>query len=438
MTADLLSESPSLASNDVRRRRMYRDAAALVGTAGLTAAVGLIFWAVAARLIEPTRLGIDTAIISLVTATASACAVGVGNAFTALLPVAGALLRQRLWQGYRLVLGAALVLGTLAAVVGAFTLAGPLATPVGMLSVVVAVVVWSLFVVQDAALTGMGQAIWLPWENVGVSLAKLAMLVSLVSATTHPATVATVVPAAVAVVVVTGFLVPLAARRRLNDTAVSLPPTGDDPAPGLLAASSAAVMRVFALRDGLASALSLGVLMLLPFVVTSVAGPQEGAVFGICLSLTIGLDLISAGMGVSLTVHAADRPEQARDIAFAVWRRLVLVVAAAALCLAALAPLILSFLGPTYVNSGGVVIIAVLALTSVVRTVFIIWASLQRALRHTGLLLALNTAVAATMLPLVIGLAHSFGAVGAATGVAVAQVLLSLVVCAHLRFTRSH
>jgi O-antigen/teichoic acid export membrane protein len=177
--------------------------------------------------------------------------------------------------------------------------------------------------------------------------------------------------------------------------------------------------------------------MLLPFVVTAVAGPGEGAVFGICISLTQGLDLISAGMGVSLTVHAADRPDEARELALRVWRRVAMVVLVAALALAAASPLVLRIFGTAYVDRGGVTVITVLAATSVIRTGFIIWASLQRALRNTGLLLALNSVVAATMLPLVILLAHAFGAVGAASGVAVAQLLLSVFVFFHLKSTRS-
>src|SRR5437763_15248112 len=157
-------------------RRMYVDAVALVGTAGLTAVIGLVFWAVAARLMPPERLGVDIALVSLVTAAAGVSAVGIGNGFTALLPVAGRSAVARLRQGYRLVIGTSLVAGTIAAVAAATFLRPGVHGVLPAAAVAFSVVVWSLFVVQDPVLTGMGRATWLPWENVGVSLAKLALL----------------------------------------------------------------------------------------------------------------------------------------------------------------------------------------------------------------------------------------------------------------------
>ena len=189
-------------------------------------------------------------------------------------------------------------------------------------------------------------------------------------------------------------------------------------------------------RDSVASALSLGVLLLLPFLVTAVAGPAEGAVFGICLAIAHGLDLVSSGTGVSLTVHAADRRAEAVGMAVAVWRRVAVLVAAGALALSLLAPLVLPLLGDTYVDRGGVTVLVVLALTSVIRTVFILWASLQRALHRTGLLLWANTAATCTVLPLVVLLADRWGAVGGALGLAVGQCALTGGVLVHLLLTR--
>lgn len=408
-------------------RRMYVDAVALVGTAGLTAVIGFVFWAVAARLMPPERLGVEIALVSLVTAAASVCAVGTGNAFTALLPVAGRSAVARLRQGYCLVICTSLVVGTLAAVGAATFLRPGVHGVLSAAAVGFSVVVWSLFVVQDPALIGMGRATWLPWENVGISLAKLALLPLLVGLSAHPVLLAMVLPSAVAVGVVSGALVPRIARRRSALVSSASPHRPD---------VGAQAMRDFAVRDGGASALSLGVLLLLPFLVTAVAGPVEGAVFGICLALAQGLDLVSAGTGVSLTVHAADRPAEAVRMAVAIWRRVAVLVAVGAVALSLLAPFALPLLGDAYVERGGVTIIIVLAVTSVIRTVFILWASLQRALQRTGLLLRVNTAVACTVVPLVVLLADRWGAVGGALGLAVGQCALTGGILIHLFVTR--
>jgi O-antigen/teichoic acid export membrane protein len=406
---------------------MYIDAFALVGTAALTAVVGLAFWAVAARVMPPERLGVDTALVSLVTAAASACAVGTGNAFTAILPVAGSRAVARLRQGYRLVLITSLVVGTLAGG-AAWTLLRPGVHGVLTAAVVTcSVVVWSLFVVQDLALTGMGRATWLPWENVGVSLAKLALLPLLVGVSAHPVLLATVLPSAVAVGVVSGMVVPWTAGRR---SALVPPASTREPDRGVQA------MREFAVRDSVANALSLGVLLLLPFLVTAMAGPAEGAVFGICLAIAQGLDLVSAGTGVSLTVHAADRPSEALRMTVAIWRRVALLVAVGAVALSMLARFALPLLGDAYVERGGVTVIIVLAVTSVIRTVFILWTSLQRALQRTAVLLRVNIGFACTVLPLVVLLAHRWGAVGAAVGLAVAQCVFTGGILIRLLLTR--
>lgn len=405
-------------------RRMYIDAVALVGTAGLTAGLGLVFWAVAARLMPPEQLGVDTALVSLVTAAASACAAGTGNAFTALLPVAGRSAAARLRQGYGLVVGAAAVMGALAGIATS-TLLGPEAGGVlPALTVALSVVLWSLFMVQDPALTGLGRATWLPWENVTVSLAKLALLPLLLGVSAHPVLLATILPAAVAVGLVSGGLVPRAARR------------SREPGPAGSPTPSARALREFAVRDSVASALSLGVLLLVPFLVTAVAGPAEGAVFGICLAFAQGLDLVSAGTGVSLTVHASDRPAEAVRMAVAAWRRVAALVTAGAVALSVLAPLALPLLGEAYVERGAVTVVVVLAATSVIRTVFILWASSQRALRRTSLLLRANTAAACTILPLVLLLADGWGAVGGAVGLAVGQCALTGGVLIHTLVAR--
>jgi O-antigen/teichoic acid export membrane protein len=195
-------------------------------------------------------------------------------------------------------------------------------------------------------------------------------------------------------------------------------------------------MREFAVRDSVANALSLGVLLLLPFLVTAVAGPAEGAVFGICLAIAQGLDLVSAGTGVSLTVHAADRPGEALWMTVAIWRRVALLVAVGAVALSMLARFALPLLGDAYVERGGVTVIIVLAATSVIRTVFILWTSLQRALQRTAVLLRVNIGFACTVLPLVVLLAHRWGAVGAAVGLAVAQCVFTGGILIRLLLTR--
>jgi hypothetical protein len=148
-------------------------------------------------------------------------------------------------------------------------------------------------------------------------------------------------------------------------------------------------------------------------------------VFGICLAITKALDLVAGGAGVSLTVHTAERPAEALRIAATLFLRVAALVAAGALVLSLLAPFALPLLGDAYVERGGVTVITVLAATSVIRTVLILWISVQRALQRTALILGVSVTVACTELPLVVLLADRWGAVGGAIALAVLQCALT-------------
>jgi hypothetical protein len=71
-------------------------------------------------------------------------------------------------------------------------------------------------------------------------------------------------------------------------------------------------------------------------------------------------------------------------------------------------------------------VITLLALGSVVRVVYVIWAALQRARRRMGVLLGLNAAAATLVFTALVPVADRWGAVGAAAVLASAQLFLTL------------
>ena len=68
--------------------RLYRDGTSLASSSMLTALLGVAFWIIAARTLPPSKLGVQTALLSALTAPAIVIASGVGDAFTAILPAA--------------------------------------------------------------------------------------------------------------------------------------------------------------------------------------------------------------------------------------------------------------------------------------------------------------------------------------------------------------
>jgi O-antigen/teichoic acid export membrane protein len=414
-------------SAEERHRRITRDSIVLTASYGLTAVVGVVFWAVAARTVPASRLGVDTAVISAVSAAGIMSATGIANAFLALLPVSGPARGLLLRLGYRVVLVASLVCGVIAGVLTVALLPGMGSPVVTVLAVAAASVIWAFFVVQDPALTALGRAHWLLAENIPVSLAKLMLLpvLAVVAGAAHyPVVLATVAPAALAVVVVSGVLLPRIVR--------AMRPSQDVEARAAQAQAQAwmddnrATFGMFVLRDGVASALNLGLFMVLPFVVTATSGAVQGAVFALCLQVAAGLDLLTAGVGVSLTTHVTGDPSAGPVAAIRMWKRLVLLVAAASLVMVAGSPVLLWVFGRTYLHHDGVLIIAVFAVGSVLRTPFEVWIALLRAQRRTGLMLVSTASAGSVLLALVVVLGLLDGALGAAVAVTLGTCLFSV------------
>src|SRR4051812_11068222 len=71
-------------------QRLYRDAASLASSSVANALLGVAFWALAAKLFPPEQLGVMTAVLAVIVSVGIVVATGVGDAYTAFLPAAGA------------------------------------------------------------------------------------------------------------------------------------------------------------------------------------------------------------------------------------------------------------------------------------------------------------------------------------------------------------
>ena len=434
MTALLDENSAALERAAARNHRITRDSIVLTASYGLTAIVGVVFWAVAARTVPANRLGVDTAVISAFTAAATIAATGAGGAFLAILPLAGSARGALLRRGYALVAVAALVFGVIAGLL-TITLLPSIGPPVWTVAgVTAASMVFSIFVLQDPVLTACGRAHWLLAENIPVSLAKLSLLpvLAVVVGNGHnPVVLATVAPAAIAAIVVSGVLLPRLVRSMRPDSASDAALADLEGAQWL--ERNQRTFGVFVLRDGLASSFNLGLLMTLPFVVTAASGAVQGAVFALCLQVSAGLDMVTAGVGVSLTTNVADDLAGGPAAAVQMWKRLFKLVGAAAVLMILGSPVLLWIFGKTYLQHDGVLVVAVLAVGGLLRTTFEVWTALLRAQQRTGLLLTCTSIGGLSTLVLVALAAHADGALGAAIAMTCATAGFSVVGAIGLR-----
>ena len=168
---------------DHLRDPMRRSAYALILATGLTSALGLVFWALAARWLPTATVGLGAAIVSVMALLANLSTLGLRNGLIRFLPTGGAASRRLIISCYALCSFAALVAA------GVFLLGQPLwaarleflrASPLSVVAFMIGTACWVIFVLQDHVLVGLRQTIWVPLENGLCAVAKIILLPVLV------------------------------------------------------------------------------------------------------------------------------------------------------------------------------------------------------------------------------------------------------------------
>jgi O-antigen/teichoic acid export membrane protein len=402
--------------------RLFKDAGWIALASLLASGLGVVFWAVAARQIPPAKLGVQTAVLSAILAPASIVASGIGDAFNAIAGWAAGHRRELITHAYRLALLAAVPLGLLAAtgtVLVVPSVRGSVSTGAAVFA---GVVLWSLFTIQDSILTTLGNTRWLAVESTFAGVAKVALLPMFVGLTLAVVWSA-LLPAALAVIVIAPVIARISRRSpRVPDPAA---------APADAAFARGALSRL-ALRTTTSIALTMGALTFLPFVMTAVAGPRQGALFSLALSIVAILDLITGGVGISLVVHSSGNRDHERALVGLALKRTLPIIGIAAVLLVALAAVAFPLLNPEYIHLHAIAVIMILAATSVLRTVYLIWSSRQQARQAMGVVLRLNAVAACVAYAIVLTLGHRYGAMAGAIGLAAAQIVLSGTACVHI------
>lgn len=379
-------------------RRLASDSGWSLAVYGVTAMTGFGFWTLAARLLPPSELGLDTAIISAVTAAAAVAAGLLNNAFLVLLPLAGNAAGRLLRSGMTVVVAASLVTGTTAGVLLSALVVreDPVAVVLGA---VLLTVLMTVFAVKDPVFLATGRVRLSAAINVPANLLKLLLLPLLVligAGAAHPVVLATAGAAGAAVVAAVIVL--------LRPTTTS--------AIAATTAPTASLLR-FVVLDGTAVGLTFGVTTAIPFLVTVAAGSKEGAVFALCAQLGMILDLVVTAITGAFATNFARLSHSDSVLAVAVWRRLVALVALGAVGLVVVGPLLLTAFGPYYVRHGGWALICVLALGSLLRSNYELWAATRRARRSPAPVLVCAIAFAGIAVPAALVLATRSGALGA-------------------------
>lgn len=315
-------------------QKMTVNAVSLMSATLATNALGLVFWAVVARVDGPRAVGGAFAEISALILLSTLAQLNLPQVFIRFLPGAGRLTRPFIVRGYLAVTALALVAGSAFVASGLGTGVVRASLPDRVLFVVSAAL-FAIFALQDSVLTALRIAHWVPVENTSFAAAKLALLPLLVFLPARTGiVVAWVLPVAAAVAIVNALLFrgPVGRTRRLT--------SGFLPVRRRLASFLAAQYS--------ASLCITATVQLMPLLVLWRLGAVDEAYFTLPWLIRMGILLLLWNVNASFVVEAstsgAYTPRLLRQ-GYQLWGAVV-VGAVLVCCLGA--PLLLRFEGPAY------------------------------------------------------------------------------------------
>ncbi|MFE5485898.1 lipopolysaccharide biosynthesis protein [Streptomyces sp. NPDC056527] len=366
---------------------MFRNAYALMLSTGVSAALGLGFWLVAARYYTEEAVGQGSAAIAAQRLLASITATTMIGAVVRYVPRAGrttGLLVRRIYLVSSVVVALAC---------GAFLLTidwwGPSYAPLGTLSAglffTASCVGWALLTLQDGVLTGLRRAFWVPVGNAGFSIGKLLLLVAF--ATTMPVLGVFVSwSAAIALSVVPlGWLV----FRRLIPRQARADRDREPPAMREIGR--------FMAGDSVGALFSLAMINLLPVMVAVRFDAAHNAFFYTAYTVGGTMEFMAINMASSLTAHASHSPESLAEGVRGALRRMALLLVPVVLVLVVFAPQILSPFGADYADHGTMVL-RLLAAAALPRVAVELYIGVLRVQGRTGALAVLQGAMCVLVL----------------------------------------
>ncbi len=397
---------------------LLRGAYSLLANIVVTSILGMGFWVAAARLYSSVEVGRDTVLISAMLGLSTICQLNLSNGIARFLPDLGGRSARALIWAYGLTAAIALLLGT-----GFVLLAPSVSNELAYLGdkagpavgFVVALALWGIFALQDAALMATRRAPWIPIENGLFGALKLAALpVLLLAGIANGVFLAWTLPMALLLVPVN-----LLVFRR----AIPMHVAGDLPESSINRLGRRRVMSFLA-QDYLAAVLTETTLTVLPLLVIAILGAQKSAYFAIPFTIAVAFDNLAYSACASLVVEGALEQESLQALTRLFVRRVLALLVPAAALLALAAPLVLLPFGHVYAEHGAAVL-RLLLFASVFRTIIALFSAVAR-VKSQGSRIAL---VELALLMLVLGpavlLAHSHG-IG---GVAFAWLAANVVIC---------
>lgn len=397
---------------------LYRNAYALMANTAGNSILGLLYWVLAARTFPDAAVGRGNALISLMMLVSTFTQLNWSGALIRFLPRAGRSARQMLLTAYLMATGLAAVAAAAVMAYCHFARApdDPLYVSAGLaVWFVVATVAWSVFNLQDAALTGMRSAVWVPLENGLYGLVKLVLLVVVARTSLSDGVFASWTIPVIALLVPVNLLL---FRRILPRHATAEP---DAPPPGRR------VLARYMAGDYAAQAFTQLSSTFLPVLVVSLLGAAQGAYYLPAQTAFAAMGMLATAITSSLVVEAARDEQATHRLARAMLRRICVLVLPAGAFVGLAAPWLLELFGSQY-RAEATTVLQLMMLSLLPRVPVALYVTKCRLDNRTGTLALLQFTQAALVIGGTAVFAPAAGLVAVGWSVLAAEVVPALAV----------
>ncbi|HMJ37321.1 MAG TPA: phosphotransferase [Baekduia sp.] len=404
------------------RTPVYREGYALVLSAGVAAILGFAYWIVAARTYSADVVGLNSAAISMMMLVSGVAQLNLIGALVRFVPGAGRSTWRLVGWSYAISVVAA-TLVSVAFLAGVRKWAPSLASLSSdhgfAFWFVAATTVWCIFNLQDAVLTGLRRAIWVPVDNVLFGVAKIGLLVAFATMLPRLGIFASwTFGVVLSVLMINGLLafrlIPEHTRRAPIER-IELP--------------SARSIGRFVAADYVGGLSWIVAITLIPIIVTQRFGAAENAYYSLAWVMTMPLYLLSASTASSLVVALVNERWRFREYTHRVFVQTARLVIPAALLLAVAAPLFLRLFGPEYAHRGTTAL-RLMAFSAIPAMVIALYMGVWRAEKRLSLLVWVRCVLYTAVVLLSVALLHPYGIRGPAFAWLVVQTIAAAVLFA--------
>jgi O-antigen/teichoic acid export membrane protein len=394
------------------RQPLNRTGYALIISSTFASAVGFVYWILAARLYPTDIVGKNASAIAAMTMLAGIATLFLDGTLVRFVPRAGPATRRLVCVAYSVTATAGVLVSVVFLVLTHYYFHGLQflsETALGCVAFVLFTVSWCIFVEQDAVLTGLRRAVWIPPENGTFSILKVFLLVGFVAnLKTWGILASWSIPAIVLVPVINYFIFRRFIGRHVERTAGRHSPIELRP-----------IVR-YAGGNYVGFLLYTAYLTLPPLIVLHQLGSTFSAYLYPPWVIAGILALLSMNMGVALTVEGAEDPAKTqanfRHALTNVARLLLPIV----VVLLVAADFILELFGSGYASHGAT-LLRLLALASIPQMLVVLKIGTYRVERRLAPIILTYAAVVAITVGLTVVLLPPIGISGVGVGVLTAQ-----------------